>query len=117
MGNNIIAQSHGLFQSTIETVATTLNITGLDSNLENHFIGCRYYADALGAATATPGAGTVVITGLDEATGQQTLTAGSLDSTDVTDKESINGNITGVRAVPTGITTATHWQLFSSSNL
>ena len=117
MGNNIIDQSHALYESTIETVATTLNITGVDGNLENHFISVRYYADAAGAATATPGAGTVVITGLDEASNQQTLTAAGLDCTDVTDKESINGNITGVRAVPTGITTATHWQLFSSSNL
>ena len=116
MGNNIIDQSHALYSSTIETVATTLNITGIDANLENHFIACRYYSDAAGTPVV-PGAGTVVITGLDEATNQQTLTAAGLDCTDVTDKESINGNITGARAVPTGITTATHWQLFSSSNL
>lgn len=116
MGRNTIAQQHGLYDSAIDVVGNTLTITNIDSNMENHYIGVRYYSDAAGTPV-TPGAGTVAIEGLDEATNQWTATAGTLDCTDVTDKESIQGNVTGIRAVPTGITTATHWQLFVSANL
>ena len=107
---------HNLYSSGIDVVANTLVITNILRDLENHYIGVRYYSDAIGTPVV-PGAGTVVIEGLDEATAQWTPTQAPLVSTDVLDKESINGNITGLRAVPTGITTATHWQLFSSSNL
>jgi hypothetical protein len=116
MARNTIDQQHALYDSVIATVATTLTITGVEENLETHYIGVRYYSDAVGTPV-TPGAGTVVIEALDEATNQWTATAAGLTSTDVTDKQSYLGNVIGVRAVPTGITTATHWQLFSSSNL
>lgn len=109
---------HKLYDSTIETVATTITDASLLDDLETHYIGMRYYADDAGAVTATPGAGTVAIQVLDEATNQWTAVTGSpVDATDVTDKVTHTGNITGVRAIPTGVTTATHMQLFSSSNL
>jgi hypothetical protein len=117
MGSYSIDQQHGLFKSIISTVATTLTITGVEKATETHYIGVRYYTSSAGTTPATPGAGTVVIEVLDEATNQWTATASGLTSTDVTDKQTHTGNVTGVRAVPTGITTATHWQLFSSSNL
>ena len=116
MGRNSTDLQHKLYDSVIATVATTLTITNISDDLENHYVGVRYYSDSAGTP-ATPGAGTVVIEALDEATNQWTPTAAGLTSTDVTDKQSLVGNVTGVRAVPTGITTATHWQLFSSSNL
>jgi len=116
MSRNTIEQQHALYDSAIATVATTLTITGIDANLENHYIGVRYYSDAIGTPV-TPGAGTVVIAVLDEATNQWTATAAGLDSTDVADKQNYVSNIISVRATPTGITTATHWQLFISSNL
>jgi len=116
MARNSIDQQHALYDSVIATVATTLTITGVEENLENHYIGVRYYSDAAGTPV-TPTAGTVVIKVLDEATNQLTATAAGLTATDVTDKQTYTGNITSVQAVPTGILTATHWQLFSSSNL
>ncbi|MEE8599096.1 MAG: hypothetical protein V3S69_06255 [Dehalococcoidales bacterium] len=116
MSRNTIGQQHALYDSVIATVATTLTITGVEENMENHYIGVRYYSDAAGTPV-TPTAGTVVIAVLDEATNQWTATAAGLTSTDVTDKQSHAGNVIGVRATPTGILTATHWQLFSSSNL
>lgn len=117
MGSYSIDQQHGLFKSIISTVATTLTISGVEKAAETHYIGVRYYTSSTGATTVTPGAGTVVIEVLDEATNEWTATAAGLTSTDVTDKQNHTGNATGVRAIPTGITTATHWQLFSSSNL
>lgn len=116
MGRNLIEQQHKLFDSPIVTVATTTVISNIQDDLETHYIGARYYQDAAGTLI-TPGAGTVQIQGLDEATNQWTDTAGTLTCTDVTDKQTVAGNVTSFRGVPTGINTATHWQLFSSSNL
>lgn len=116
MGRNYIEQQHKLFTSPIVTVATNTVISNIQDDLENHYIGARYYSDAVGTPVV-PGAGTILVQGLDEATNQWTNTASTLACTDVTDKESITANVTSIRGVPTGITTATHWQLFSSSNL
>jgi hypothetical protein len=84
--------------------------------MENHYIGVRYYSDAIGTPV-TPTAGTVVLKVVDEATNQLTATTAGLTATDITDKQTYTGNITSMQAIPTGILTATHWQLFSSSNL
>ena len=116
MGRNNIDQQHALLDSPIDVVANTLVIPNVEVNLEKHYIGVRYYSDAVGTPV-TPGAGTVAIQALDEVTNQWTASASTLTCTDVTDKETITANVTSIRAVPTGITTATHWQLFSSSNL
>jgi hypothetical protein len=107
-----------LYKSEIVTVATTITIAGMSPTSVNHFAGCRYYADSAGAATAVPAAGTVAIQGLDATTNEFTDFATSpLTSTDVTDKTSATANITEVKAVPTGLTTATHYQLFVTSNV
>lgn len=106
-----------LYKSDIVTVATTATITGMSPVSVNHFAGCRYYSDAVGTPV-TPGAGTVAIQGLDQTTNQYTdFTATPLTCTDVTDKATAAANITEVKATPAGITTATHYQLFVSSNV
>jgi len=116
MGRNTIDQQHALYDSPIDVVANTLVIPKIDKNLEKHYIGVRYYSAADGTPV-TPTGGTVAIQALDEVTNQWTASASTLTCTDVTDKETISANVTSIRAVPTSILTATHWQLFSSSNL
>ncbi len=109
---------HRLYTSDIVAVAATATITGAVKHFEDYYIGMRYYADSAGAATAVPGAGTVAIQVLDEATNEWTAVTGSpLTGTDVTDKVIHAGNAIGIRAVPTGLTVATHMQLFVSANL
>lgn len=118
MGRLTIENQHKLISSSIVAVAATATVTKISGNFENLYIGMRYYADSLGAATATPGAGTVVVEVLDEATNQWTAVTGSpLAGTDVLDKGTYTGNATQVRAVPTGLTVATHMQLFVSANI
>lgn len=117
MSHNTMDQQHALYDSAIATVATTHTITPVNDNLENHYIGVRYYSDAVGTPVAPTG-GTVVLEVLDEATNQWTEVTGSpLTASAITSKGTYTGNVIGVRAVPTGLLTATHWQLFSSSNL
>lgn len=108
---------HTLHESPIVAIGAVASISKVAPYAERHFIGVRYYADALGAGLAVPTAGTVLIEALDETTNQWTPTAAVLDATDLTDKESIAGNIKQVRATPTALNVATHYQLFCSSNL
>ncbi len=98
-------------------VADTLTITGLSEVPVNGFAAARYFADAAFTTPATPGAGTVLIE-VKLATNDQgvTVTDGTLTATDLTAQASWQSNITGVRATPTGLTTATHYQLFASMN-
>jgi hypothetical protein len=117
MSNTSVKNEHKLFSSPIVAVAATTTIANVGVSSQVHYIGARYYTSSAGTTTVTPGAGTVAVAGLDEATNQWTDSAGTLACTDVTDKETITANVTSIRGVPTGITTATHWQLFSSSNV
>ena len=80
--------------------------------------GCRYYSDAGGTTTIIPSAGTVAIQGKDATTDQFTDMSGTpLTANDITDRVSATANLTEVRATPTTITTATHYQLFVTSNV
>jgi hypothetical protein len=116
MANRIESRTQ-LYKSDIVTVATTVTITGINPATITHFAGCRYYSDAIGTPV-TPGAGTVAVQGLDRTTNQFTdFNATPLSATDVTDKVDATANITEVKAAPTGITTATHYQLFVTSNV
>jgi hypothetical protein len=117
MSNTSVKNQHKMFNSDIVTVATTAVIENMGTAAQTHYIGARYYSDSAGTPVV-PGAGTITIEGLDEATNQWTDTASTLLCTDITDKETITANVLSIRGVPTvAITTATHWQLFSSSNI
>lgn len=108
--------SHKLYSSAIVTVATDI-IQVVSPIFTDYQVGVRYYSDAAGTPV-TPGAGTVAIQRLDEATNQLTAVTGSpLTGTDVTDKVVESANSLQIKAVTTGITTATHYQLFISANV
>jgi hypothetical protein len=99
-----------------DAVAETLSIS-TSSVPVNSFAACRYFADAARTIPATPGAGTVLIEVKLASNDQWVLvTGGTLDGIDLTAQASWQGNITAVRATPTGLTTATHYELHVSMN-
>jgi hypothetical protein len=108
---------HRLYSSDIDVVGNVISVN-VASHLISFKLGCRYYSDAAGTP-ATPGAGTVVLERFDEATLQwTTITTGSpLTATDLTDKGSEVENSTKFRATASGVTVATHYQLFISGNV
>ena len=108
---------HKIYNSITDVVANTLTLEdSIMIDYEYFYIGVRYYSDIDGTPVV-PSAGTVLIEALDETTNQWTPTAAPLDATDVTAKQNFQGNVLQVRAVPTAITGATHFQLFVSANL
>ena len=115
-----ILERNGKFEvheSDVETVATTITLAGLSARLPNSFIGVQFFSDSAGTTFADPGAGTVLIEA-EHFIAQdyfQTEVA-ALDATDPVVHQSV-GNLSRVRATPTGLTTATHWKLVVSQNL
>ena len=117
MANFTSDSQHKLYDSNIDVVANTVTASGIVDDFENHYIGVRYYSDAVGTPVA-PTAGTVTVEVLDEATNQWTAATGSpLTASAITSKATYTGNITAVRATGSGVLTATHYQVFDSANL
>lgn len=103
----------------VALVASTIDLP-INWELSNCFVALKYYdADpTAGAANeVTPGAGSVVITTKLVVHNQYvSIIDGTFDATLVTIFSSFVGNVSDVRAVPTGITTATHYELIVSQN-
>jgi hypothetical protein len=98
-------------------VAATLTISSVSEIPVNSYAACRYFSESTFTTPATPGAGTVLIE-VKLATNDQwvTVSGGTLDATDASAQASWQGNITAVRATPTGLTTATHYQVYAAMN-
>lgn len=98
--------------SVIVPVADTIDLADLDASHPHCFAGVEFFADANGDAPATPGAGTVTITVGTVNNGP--LFEAALDNViDATAPTTVtwDGSTKSVRAVPAGITTATHYRL------
>lgn len=105
------------YTSDVVVVADTINIEGLQASYPHCFVGVQFFADAAGAASATPGAGTVAVTvetlnsvGIFEAVPDNTIDATAPHTV------SWDANTTKVRLTPTGLTTATHWRAVVTIN-
>ncbi len=103
--------------SDIEVVADTIIIDSLPPGVSHCFLGVQFFADANGAASATPGAGTVDVDvetvnseGVFESPANNTITGATPTTVPHT------GNLLRARATPTGITVATHYQLVWTGN-
>lgn len=102
------------------TVGTTLE---LDTNWElpNSYVAVKYFdadPDVAGANEVVPGAGTVTVTAkLAIHDKYVDITDGIFTSTVVNSFASFQGNVTAVKAVPAGLTIATHYKLVVSQNV
>lgn len=81
----------------------------------NNFVSVKYYDSdpaITGANEVIPGAGTITLSASIIANNKYVdLTDNVLDCTDITDYTTFMGGANTVRAVPSGITTATHYLL------
>lgn len=103
--------------SAIVTVATAITLDEIEPGKPHCFIGAQFFSDSGGAAPATPGAGTVVITIKTVNTDPvfETIPTASIDATTPTSL-SWAANTLAVKATPSGITTATHWRIVVTVN-
>lgn len=105
-----------LRESSIVTVGTTINLP-IKDEFPHNFVGVQFFADAAGLTPATPGAGTVTIT-VETVNGLSVFEAvpsNVIDGTAIT-TVSWDANTRQVKAVPAGITTATHYKLVWTGN-
>ena len=105
-----------LRESAIVAVGVTINLP-ISDEFPHNFVGVQFFADAAGLTPATPGAGTVAITvetvnslGVFEAIPDSTITGATPTTV------SWDANTRQVKAVPAGITTATHYKLVWTGN-
>jgi len=102
-----------------EAVANTINLD-VNWELPSCYVAVRYYdADpALGAANeVTPGAGTVTVTAKLVNHGKFVdITDGVFNCTIVNSFASYKGNASSIKAVPSGVTNATHYSVTVSQN-
>lgn len=103
----------------VDTIGNTIDLV-VNWELSECFVAIRYYdADpTAGAANeVTPGAGTVTVTA-KLATHERfvSIVDGVIDATVVNTFVSFKGNATIVRAIPAGLTVATHYQIVVSQN-
>lgn len=105
-------------RSAVTAVATPVTVE-VPADFRHHQIGIQFFDDAAGgqANLVTPGAGTVAIVsqtvaneGVDEAHASSPMAGTAPVTLDLT------GHIKKVTATPSGITTATHYQLVVTSS-
>lgn len=98
--------------SAIVPVADTIDLADLFASNPHCFAGVEFFADAQGAAPATPGAGTVTIT-IGTVNNGPLFEAAPDNVIDATAPTTVtwDGSTKAVRAVPAGVTTATHYRL------
>ncbi len=104
-------------ESDIEVVADTIELA-VSEEFPHGFISLQFFADALGAAFAIPGAGTVVIS-VDTVNNPDVAEAITGSPMDATAAVTLNfeGNALRINCIPTGLTTATHWRAVWTGNL
>ena len=104
-----------LKESAIVAVGVTINLP-ISDEFPHNFVGVQFFADAAGLIPATPGAGTVTImvetlnTLLFEAPPDSVITAATPTTV------SWDANTRQVKAIPAGITVATHYKLVWTGN-
>jgi len=106
-----------LIESPIVTVGTTIDLEGIDAVKPHVFAAVQFFADALGATPATPGAGTVTIT-VETVNNTPILESPPEAVIDATDLTTVDwgANTKRVIATPAGITVATHYRLIVTCN-
>ncbi|MEE8113954.1 MAG: hypothetical protein V3T23_06330 [Nitrososphaerales archaeon] len=104
--------------SDIVTVATTITLDGIDVIKPHCFAGVQFFTDGTGGTPATPGAGTVTITvkTINSTPIFEAVPSNVIDATDI-GTVSFASNTTSVRALPAGVTTATHYRMVVTCNL
>lgn len=98
--------------SAVVTVATTIELNNLFASNPHCFAGVEFFADAAGLIPATPGAGTITVTVGTANNGPlfEPAPDNVIDATAPT-TVSWDGSTKSVKAVPSGVTTATHYRL------
>lgn len=104
-------------ESPVVTVSTEIILSSLDSVKPHCFLGVKFFSDAGGTTPAVPGAGTVTIT-------IQTINSEPLfelppdNLIDLTNQTTISwaSNTKAVKAVPSGVTVATHYKVVVTCN-
>lgn len=106
-----------LIESAIVTVATTIDIDGLQANLPHCFVGAQFFDSIDGDTPTTPGAGSVEVTvkTVNNEPNYEEVPGNTIDAT-APDTVSWAANSKAVKLVPTGITTATHWRAVVTQN-
>lgn len=105
-----------LIESGIVTVGTTINLPTRE-DFPHNFVGVQFFADAAGLTPVTPGAGTVTIT-VETVNSLSVFEAPPDNVIDATTPTTVtwDANTRQVKAVPAGITTATHYKLVWTGN-
>lgn len=103
--------------SAIVTVATTITLDEIEPGKPHCFAGAQFFANAGGTTPATPGAGTIDVTIKTVNTDPvfETIPA-SVITAAVPTTVSWAANALAVKAVPSGVTTATHWRIVVTCN-
>ena len=116
--NPFFNKTYRRMESDVELVADTIILEGVQADAVHNFIGVLFFSDAAGTTPVVPGAGTVDITvetvnnaGTFEAIPDTPLTAATPETL------SWNGNTKSVKAIPAGITTATHYKVVWTGNI
>ena len=106
--------------TTRGTVATTLTVSDPDmKNYPHVFVSFSYYdADTFDEAdAAVPSAGTISVSGrVNGSQGYASFADPTVDCTDISDTSNVAQPMNSVKAVPTGITTATHYSMTVTGN-
>ena len=105
-----------LVESPVVPVGTTITMTNEDATQAHCFANVKFFADTNGQTPAIPGAGSVAIA--VQVVNSQAFENPPSPTIDATAPATVNwaGNTSRVRATPTGITVATHYQLVVTSN-
>ncbi len=105
-----------IVRSNIEIVANTIQLEAVSPTIPHTFISVQFFADAAGAAPATPGAGTVTVT-VRTINSQvfEAIPDNVIDATAIL-TISVNANVEEILLVPAGLTVATHWRAVVSQN-
>lgn len=107
------------FVSAVTAVGSpvTLTLDEVATNRAHCFVACRFFSDSGGETQVTPSAGSVAITietdnneGIFEAPSDNSITANDPKT------KSWSANTKRVRATPSGITGATHYELRVTCN-
>lgn len=105
------------YTSDVTAVASTVTQDFIDPARPHCFVGIRFFDDAAGTIMATPTAGTVLVEvqTINSYPDFQDVISNEID---VTGQCTIDwgANTKAVRATPTGITGATHYQMFVTGN-
>ena len=113
-----IKDTFTLTKSDIVAVSVTIDLDGIDSVKPHCFAGLQFFTGVPGSFTlATPGVGTVTITiqTINSVPVFEAIPSGVIDVTSYA-TVSWAANTVRVKAVPSGLTVATHYRLVVTCN-